>query len=160
MIQILPKRIVLDTNVCLDLFVFRDPRWQPLLAAMRSGEVEAVTGRDCRTEWTLVIAYAKLGLDAAAQAAATAEFDRLMPVLDVPPSEGLPALPVCRDPDDQKFLELSAASGAACLISKDKALLKLAGKMRRRGGFEILSPEQWVARHAQRLQATDLQTVQ
>lgn len=148
MIQILPKRIVLDTNVCLDLFVFRDPRWQPLLAAMHAGEVESVTRSDCRTEWTLVIAYTKLGLDAAAQAAATAEFDRLIPLLDLPSAEALPALPLCRDPDDQKFLELSAASGAACLISKDKALLKLAGKMRRRGGFEILSPEQWLVRHA------------
>lgn len=160
MIQILPKRIVLDTNVCLDLFVFRDPRWQLLLAAMQSGAVESVTRGDCRTEWTLVIAYEKLGLDADAQAAATAEFDRLIPTLELPPTEGLPALPACRDPDDQKFLELSAASGAACLISKDKALLKLAGKMRRRGGFEILSPEQWIARHVSTRQIAGLQTVQ
>ncbi len=160
MIQILPKRIVLDTNVCLDLFVFRDPRWQPLLAALRSGELETVTRGDCRTEWTLVIAYAKLGLDADAQAAATAEYDRLIQLLELPSTEGLAALPVCRDPDDQKFLELSAASGASCLISKDKALLKLAGKMRRRGGFEILSPEQWIARHASSVRPADLPTVQ
>lgn len=160
MIQILPKRIVLDTNVCLDLFVFRDPRWQLLLAAMQSGAVESVTRGDCRTEWTLVIAYEKLGLDADAQAAATAEFDRLIPTLELPPTEGLPALPACRDPDDQKFLELSAASGASCLISKDKALLKLAGKMRRRGGFEILSPEQWIARHAQSVLTHEVRVVQ
>ena len=37
------KRIVLDTNVCLDLFVFHDPRWSKLLAAIESGEVEALT---------------------------------------------------------------------------------------------------------------------
>jgi putative PIN family toxin of toxin-antitoxin system len=160
MIQILPKRIVLDTNVCLDLFVFRDPRWQPLLSAMRAGEVQGVTRSDCRTEWTLVIAYAKLGLDADAQAAATAEFDALIPALAWPAPPDLPALPVCRDPDDQKFLELSAASGASCLISKDKALLKLAGKMRRRGGFEILSPDQWIARHAPQPQPAAVQTVQ
>jgi predicted nucleic acid-binding protein len=42
------KRIVLDTNVCLDLFVFNDPRWAALLAAIESGEVEAVTRADCR----------------------------------------------------------------------------------------------------------------
>lgn len=160
MIQILPKRIVLDTNVCLDLFVFRDPRWQSLLTAMQCGAVETVTRHDCRTEWTLVLAYAKLGLDTAAQAAATAEFDQLIAIPDLPPVEGLPALPACRDPDDQKFLELAAASGAACLVSKDKALLKLAGKMRRRGGFEILSPDQWIARHAQAPQGANLQTVQ
>lgn len=148
MIQKLPNRIVLDTNVCLDLFVFRDPRWQPLLAAMHAGVVETVTRADCRTEWTLVLAYTRLGLDAAAQAAAIAEYDRLVSLL--PPLLPLPAdappLPLCRDPDDQKFLELAQASGAACLISKDKAVLKLAGKLRRLGGFDILSPEQWLAR--------------
>ncbi|HEU4777610.1 MAG TPA: PIN domain-containing protein, partial [Telluria sp.] len=42
------QRIVLDTNVCLDLFVFRDPRWSDLLAALESGAVEAVTRADCR----------------------------------------------------------------------------------------------------------------
>lgn len=159
MIQILPKRIVLDTNVCLDLFVFRDQRWQPLLDAMQSGTVETVTRADCRTEWTLVLAYTKLGLNADAQAAAIAEFDRLIAVPDVPSMDGQSTLPVCRDPDDQKFLELAAASGATCLISKDKALLKLAGKMRRRGGFEILSPDQWITRHAQAVPTADLQTV-
>jgi putative PIN family toxin of toxin-antitoxin system len=160
MIQILPKRIVLDTNVCLDLFVFRDPRWQALLAAMQSGEVQTVTRSDCRTEWTLVIAYTKLGLDAGAQTAAIAEFDKLIAVLDLPPPDGVPALPVCRDPDDQKFLELAAAVGASCVITKDKALLKLAGKMRRRGGFDILSPEQWIARHAASQQISHGQTLQ
>ena len=28
------KTIILDTNVCLDLFVFHDPRWAPLLDAL------------------------------------------------------------------------------------------------------------------------------
>jgi hypothetical protein len=26
-----PQKLVIDTNVCLDLFVFNDPRWAPLL---------------------------------------------------------------------------------------------------------------------------------
>src|SRR6185369_16914273 len=34
--NISPKRIVIDTNVCLDLFVFQDPRWASLLAAIES----------------------------------------------------------------------------------------------------------------------------
>jgi len=40
-------RIVLDTNVCLDLFVFRDPRWNALLTALNNGDIEAVTREDC-----------------------------------------------------------------------------------------------------------------
>jgi predicted nucleic acid-binding protein len=34
-------------------------------------------------------------------------------------------MPRCSDPDDQKFIELAAASGAQGLVSKDRAVLKL-----------------------------------
>ncbi len=136
------QRIVLDTNICLDLFVFRDPRWQPLLDAMQAANVQAVTRADCRMEWTLVLAYTKLGLDVAAQHAAIEEFDRWIMQVDDGSFAG--TLPVCKDPDDQKFLELAAASGAAMLLSKDKALLKLARRTRKLGLFEILSPAQWM----------------
>ncbi len=37
MIPVTAERMVLDTNVCLDLFVFNDARWAPLLAALESG---------------------------------------------------------------------------------------------------------------------------
>ncbi len=139
-----PQRIVLDTNVCLDLFVFRDPRWQRLLDAMHSGAVECVTRADCRMEWTLVLAYTKLGLDEAAQCALREEFDRWITLIDASNNTSGVALPVCKDPDDQKFLEVAAASGAAVLLSKDKALLKLARRSRKLGLFEILSPPQWI----------------
>jgi len=137
-----PQRIVLDTNVCLDLFVFRDPRWQPLLDAMQAGDIETVTRADCRMEWTLVLAYTKLGLDDAAQRAALAEFDRWITLVEGTPAPRASA--VCKDPDDQKFLSAAAASSAALLLSKDKALLKLARRTRKLGLFEILSPAQWV----------------
>ncbi len=52
----IPKRIVIDTNVCLDLFVFRDARWAALLAALRDGTLQAVTRADCRDEWQIVLA--------------------------------------------------------------------------------------------------------
>jgi putative PIN family toxin of toxin-antitoxin system len=140
----IPNRIVIDTNVCLDLFVFRDPRWDALLAALNDGSVEAVTRADCRMEWLIVLGYAHLQLDSAARARCGAEFDRLImclpPLADVEPVK----LPICRDPDDQKFLELARDAQAAILITKDKALLKLAGKTRRAGLFLILPPQSWV----------------
>lgn len=140
-------RLVLDTNVCLDLFVFRDRRWQRLLQSMQSGEIECVTRDDCRTEWTLVLAYDRFGLAPEARDTATAEFDRWIKPIDAL----LPThvkLPICKDADDQKFIELAVSSGAAYLISKDKALLKLARRIRKLGLFEICSPEQWVSHHA------------
>lgn len=141
------ERIVLDTNVCLDLFVFRDPRWQSLLQAMQQGSVQAVTRADCRMEWTLVLAYTKLKLDAAAQEQIKAEFDALVTLLDPPLPENAIKLPLCRDSDDQKFLELAYSANAAILISKDKALLKLARKTERAGLFRIMTPERWMELH-------------
>jgi hypothetical protein len=48
-------------------------------------------------------------------------------------------LPVCTDRDDQKFLELARDAGAAILITKDKALLKLAQDAPRPGLFRIMT---------------------
>ncbi len=140
-------RIVLDTNVCLDLFMFRDPRWQALLEALTDQQVEALTREDCRREFELVLAYEKMKLSADAQAAILAEFDQRIALYAGSPeavaSAAAPPLPVCKDGDDQKFLELALACDADALITKDKALLKLARKTARNGQFRILAPEGW-----------------
>jgi putative PIN family toxin of toxin-antitoxin system len=133
------KRIVLDTNVCLDLFVFHDPRWARLLAAMEQGRLKAVTRADCRSEWLRVLDYPNLPLDKASKARAAAEFDALIEC--IAPEACTTRLPICRDPDDQKFMELARDANAQCLITKDKALLKLAGKTARDGLFAIKKPE-------------------
>ena len=139
-------RIVLDTNVCLDLFVFRDPRWQHLLSAMQQDQVECVTSSSCRMEWTLVLNYKKLALTEIQQQTLLAEFDSLIQI--TPDVEATIKLPVCRDKDDQKFLVLAHVAQADFLITKDKALLKLARKTTRLGLFTIASPETWTSQHA------------
>ncbi len=145
----IPNRIVIDTNVCLDLFVFRDPRWQRLLAALQNGTVEAVTRADCRTEWLIVLGYAQLKLDENTRQRSMAEFDAVIHCLPncVQQSDAV-RLPVCKDRDDQKFLELARDAQASALITKDKALLKLASKTRRDGLFLIFKPEIWIASYA------------
>ena len=137
------KPIVIDTNVCLDLFVFEDPRWAPLLAALESGQVRAVTRADCREEYLYVLNYPHLPLDEASRPGAAARFDALVDVV-APDSRAL-RLPVCTDRDDQKFLEIARDAGAAVLITKDKALLKLAKRAAREELFAIMKPEAWVA---------------
>ncbi len=136
-----PKRIVLDTNVCLDLFVFHDPRWAALLAAIESGAVLAITREDCRAEYLVVLHYKHLPLDEASRAVSAARFDALISVV-APPASGV-RLPVCTDKDDQKFLELARDANADTLITKDKALLKLARKTAKAGMFKIIVPEAW-----------------
>jgi putative PIN family toxin of toxin-antitoxin system len=137
------KRIVLDTNVCLDLFVFHDPRWAPLLAALKSGELEAVTRSDCRDEYLIVLHYSHLPLTDEDRPAAAARFDALVKV--VGPDQKAIRLPVCSDKDDQKFLEIARDAGAEVLITKDKALLKLARKTAQAGMFRIMLPEVWLS---------------
>jgi putative PIN family toxin of toxin-antitoxin system len=134
-------RIVIDTNVCLDLFVFHDPRWAELLAALESGAVEAVTRADCRDEYNIVLHYSHLPLDEASRPLAAARFDALIKV--VAPAESGVRLPVCTDKDDQKFLEVARDAGAEVLITKDKALLKLARRLDKAGMFKVMVPEKW-----------------
>lgn len=136
-------RVVLDTNVCLDAFVFDDPRAATLVAALTAGEVEAVTRADCRDEWLGVLSYPALKLDEVRRAEAAARFDRLVRLLPNPDVALCMSLPRCRDPDDQKFLELAASSGAAVLFSRDAEVLRLAKRTVRDGLFAIVRPEDW-----------------
>ncbi|MGI4849213.1 MAG: PIN domain-containing protein [Janthinobacterium lividum] len=139
----IPNRIVLDTNVCLDLFVFHDPRWATLLAALEAGTVEAITRSDCRDEWLIVLEYPHLPLDERSRAWAIAAFDRLIALAPAPAPGVAALLPRCSDKDDQKFLELARDGRAAILVTKDRALLKLARKTARAGMFAIIKPEAW-----------------
>jgi len=134
--------IVIDTNVLLDLFVFHDPRWADLLAAIKSKEIDAITRADCRAEYLAVLHYQHLPLDDDSRLAAAARFDALLRLVDVD-SKAI-RLPVCTDRDDQKFMELARDAGASILISKDKALLKLGRKTAQAGLFRIMLPEVWV----------------
>jgi predicted nucleic acid-binding protein len=56
-------------------------------------------------------------------------------------------LPLCKDPDDQKFLELAFSSGADVLITKDRALLDLSRRKKRQVGrtlsFRVLTPDEF-----------------
>jgi putative PIN family toxin of toxin-antitoxin system len=140
-----PQLIVLDTNVCLDLFVFHDPRWALLLTALKEGKVQAVTRDDCRKEWQRVLTYRHLPLDHDTRLRSAEEFDSLIACMpDATAADDAAQLPICSDPDDQKFLELARDAGAEVLITKDKALLKLAKKTARAGLFSIMLPDTWV----------------
>lgn len=139
-----PMRVVLDTNVLLDLFVFADARRQPILAALESGRWLALTNDRCLAEFRRVIARPGFGLDTATQEAILARYGCL--ARPVPAAGGSPAaLPRCQDAEDQKFLELARDGQAEWLVTADKALLRLARKQRLQGVFEIVTPDRAVA---------------
>ncbi len=130
--------LVLDTNVVLDLLHFDDPAVAPIRRALQAGRAACIGNAACRDELARVLSYPqfKIGDDEARRI-----LDEYA-TLALPCESGsaaLPPLPQCRDPDDQKFLELAQAAKADLLVTKDKALLALAKKSGR-VGFRIATP--------------------
>lgn len=129
-------RLVLDTNVVLDLVVFEDAGVRALRGAIERAEVAVYTSTECLDELQRVLAYPKIARqDAFARYAAWAQ------CVPLPAAAADPRLPRCADPDDQKFLALALAVGAELLLTRDKALLALAARARRHCGFDIRAPQ-------------------
>lgn len=140
------QRLVLDTNVWLDWLVFGDPSAQPIAAALAAGRAVIHVDAACAAEFVRVLGYdrGKRTLDAAAQAACQAQMCTIVhmwkPGADPFAAHPLMRLPDCRDPDDQKFLELARACGADFLVSRDRALLELGRRKGRPLPFAIVTP--------------------
>lgn len=146
------RRLVLDTNIWLDWLVFEDTGIARIRQLQEAGHVEILIDPVCEAELARVLAYpfAKGPLDAARQADALAQCRRVSTRVDLaltPPERG--RLPKCKDPDDQKFLELAFAANADVLVTKDRALLDLARRKKAPPGrkleFQILTPEEFEA---------------
>ena len=132
--------LVLDTNVCLDLFVFHDPRWVDLLRGLQQGSLKAVTNQGCRDEWLAVLQYKHLPVTDEHRPAIIDAFDQFIDLIE-PATRSTVPLPICTDPDDQQFMELARDIQATHLITKDKALLKCAKRVANAGLFQIIKPE-------------------
>jgi uncharacterized protein len=151
-------RVVLDSNVWIDILVFDDPHARPIAAALAQGGLEAVIDARCLAELTRVLDYpqfARFALDKEAALAQIARWTTMIaPAQDTPAGEVAPrALPQCRDRDDQKFLELARRAGAAWLVSKDRELLRMAKRIARDFGFSIGLPAAFTAQLSARLAA-------
>ena len=131
-------RLVLDTNVWLDVLVFRDPGIAPICEAHAGRRAEILIDSEGEAELAQALGYdfGKHSLDAARQAARLAEVRQMTVHVKSRRLGGTSTLPLCRDPDDQKFLEMALAVRADILITKDQMLLELA----RRVPFRILTP--------------------
>ncbi|MDR1351580.1 MAG: putative toxin-antitoxin system toxin component, PIN family [Zoogloeaceae bacterium] len=133
--------LALDTNVVLDALYFRDPSVTMLEAAWAAGDVTCLGDAYALAELERVLGYANLNIASEQAAAILAVYRQRIRIV---PGSGNPyALPQCRDPKDQPFLELAARGRADALVSKDKKLLELARPHRRPGRalpFDILHP--------------------
>lgn len=134
-------RVVLDSNVWIDILVFDDHATRAIRAALERGDLHAVIDARCLAELTRVLDYPQFVARTVDKAAALAQVARLA-TLEQPQDargDGAP-LPKCKDRDDQKFLELAHAAKVQWLVSKDRALLKLNKRTARDFGFRIAEP--------------------
>lgn len=127
--------IVLDTNVLLDFWVFEDARALPLRAALETGRLQAWRSGPCVDELSDVLSRPRFALTNERRCTILRLWDRL-----ARPCESVGAAPLnCTDPADQKFLDLAHSTRAGWLVTKDRALLKLARRARA-GGLLIVEP--------------------
>ena len=122
--------LVLDTNIVLDVFVFADDAAKPVRSALEAGGLRWLATQAMRDELERVLAYAqivpKLAYYELAAGDVLAAFDRHSERVDV----AAKAPVTCKDPDDQKFIDLAVAHGAT-LLSKDRAVLALKKRLER-----------------------------
>jgi predicted nucleic acid-binding protein len=137
--------LLLDTNVVLDWLAFGDAAVQPIATAVSAGRVSLISSPACVAELQRALGYKAIKLDAPAQAQALAAFCALAVMHEDPPAGATPMLPRCEDGDDQKFLELAWHAGASWLVSRDKALLKLATPVAKMGRFYVIAPTEFAA---------------
>ena len=117
-----PRPVVVDTNVALDLLIFSDPRTVPLRTLLAQGRLAWIATQIMRDELERVLAYPhiaeRMDFYRVTAAQVLAAFDAQARLVDVAPKVAY----VCKDADDQKFIDLAAAH-RAILLSKDKAVL-------------------------------------
>lgn len=131
-VEAAPVRVVLDTNIVLDLWLYKDTVTPALLEALETKSVQWLATQVMRDELERVLAYThivkRLAFSQLTAQDILAQFDahvQLMPI-------AAKALYVCKDGDDQKFIDL-AAQHKTQLISKDKAILTMRKRMARLG---------------------------
>mgnify|MGYP000579582622 FL=1 len=127
-----PVRRVLDTNIVLDLWVFDEPQAEALRVSVETGHTHWLATAAMREELARVLAYPQIAKRLTHRelpaSAVLGHFDRwaqLHP--DAPKAEY-----ACKDPDDQKFIDLAVAHTAA-LHSKDAQVLCMRKRLERCG---------------------------
>jgi predicted nucleic acid-binding protein len=135
------RLIVLDTNVWLDIHFFRDPQAKPLAVALESPHWATARCEQTDAELSLVLTRPPFGAD-------PTERLRLLDCAQRWRARSLvfwldaQAPYRCRDPHDQKFLDLAHVAQASLLLTKDKALLSVQ-RSARQHGLTILTPRQF-----------------
>jgi uncharacterized protein len=132
--------VVLDTNAVLDWLLFANPALNPWARAIQARQLRWLACPRMQHELLATAgksSLAKWNPDSERMLTHWADWVEMRPDPPTPPAEPLR----CTDADDQVFLDLALAEGARWLVTRDRALLKLARRAAPRG-LLIVIPEQ------------------
>ncbi len=116
---------VLDTHIWLEWLLWRSPRLEPLRVKHAAGQLQILHSSETLAEWRRVLGYPQFAQSAEQIDALCLDFTELTECCELMAEDARRRLPQCRDPDDQKFLELSVLGAATWLITRDKKLRKI-----------------------------------
>ena len=134
--QVAP-RVVFDTAVVVSAMLFPEGHLAWIRKAWCSGAAVPVVSRPTVQELIRVLAYPKFKLTASEREELLGDY---LPHAEVCDKEHAgAALPKCRDPNDQMFIDLAAAADADALVTGDADLLAVT----KRFPIPVLTPGQW-----------------
>ena len=127
------RRVVFDSTTVVSALLFANGRLAWLRQHWREGGCVPLISRATAAELTRVLRYPKFGLSADDARELLADY---LPYCEVIERAERCTI-VCRDANDQPFLDLAQSGKADLLVSGDQDLLALAGQVK----FLIETPE-------------------
>ena len=132
--------LVLDTNAVLDWLVFANPATQVVAEAITGMRARWIVNAAVRDELTHVLERGELDHWQPDLPRLWDTWERHATLIEQPGPAATVHWPKCSDPDDQKFVELALGHEARWLVTRDRALLKLARRVRLLG-LTIVTPD-------------------
>jgi len=118
------RRVVFDTSTVVPALLFTNSRLAWLRSHWREGGCVSIISRVTTAELLRVLRYPKFKLSAEDCRELLADYLPYCEVIE--PTKRCPF--VCRDKNDQRFLDLAQCGEVDVLVSGDKDLLSLAGQ--------------------------------
>jgi len=120
-------RIIVDTNILLDIIYFEDPHVEDLKKAIENGSVEAWS---CPLIWDEFLDVMRRPAFYENEEIHQIKINKAVKYFQFEAGTIPPSPYKCRDPDDQIFIDLAVIKAPCWLISRDLEVLKLAKKLK------------------------------